>query len=66
MKLSNYRVKGRQIISIPIKKNKFSEDEYINNNYKIEINPNIEYNQNIQNLTQWNLFLSVLFTCVSS
>ena len=47
MKLSNYRVKGRQIISIPIKKNKFSEDEYINNNYKIEINPNIEYNQKI-------------------
>ena len=42
MKLSNYRVKGRQIISIPIKRNKFSEDEYINNNYKIEINPNIE------------------------
>ncbi len=47
MKLSNYRVKGRQIISIPIKKNKFSEDEYIDNNYKISINPIIEYNQKV-------------------
>lgn len=47
MKLSNYRVKGRQIMSIPIKKNKFSEDEYVNNNHQLSRNPNFEYNQNI-------------------
>lgn len=36
--------------------------------YPMEKNPinTSSYNQNIQNLTQWNLFLSVLFTCVSS
>ena len=34
-------------MSIPIKKNKFSEDEYVNNNHQLSRNPNFEYNQNI-------------------